>query len=379
MSNSATDDDDVLFPKMFEIFNTNWMHILICICGGTCCFLPLILGTKSFLEDSTLRYSLTSEGYFKDSSVASIALAFPIIVDLIFDNLISLNKWMNGKPTQQKPHLNTAEKLVLLLGINAVPFVSLLPTDTPDLALIYGCCHKFRIVIVTGIMIIALCRYDKKFWRMSATIAFLLCSTFAEVTSLFIGNMVAKDSHDPLFRNMEYAIIIFIWSPVILFCASNLRWLFLIPYDRMISGKKGPNLLRRNDSGLYFATIWVLMSLAGAVVLSAVMGTYHSIRFFDTSALMITNYLFLSLELVITVFAMHSFKYENIGGLVSDPFYLYFNPLFTPVCHRLAYSTFMTMTIFSYSAIFFIRPFRTLSLIRRTRTYVTFPMSSAHH
>ena len=305
-------------PHIVDILNSNLTHIFMLIIGGTCCFLPLLLGIKSYLEESTLLTSLTSGGYFRDSSTASLALALPMFLDLLVDFYNQLRRNRKQKVEKQRLCLNGLEKFVLLGGINAVPFVSLLPKDTSNLALILACCHNFRITIVGGIIITSLCRYNRKFWSTSVTITFIVVLSLAEVMSVFVGNIMVKDKHDPLYRNMQYVAIVFTWSPIVLLMVCNIRWLAAV----INSWLKSSDHVRVKDSHLYFTMVWVFATISGIIALLINAVLYRTFDKIDEKALLLNNLIFLCFELVVTVFLMRMYKSDSVQGLVSHPIFV---------------------------------------------------------
>lgn len=317
MMNFSWVDDIDHVPYVRDVLNSNLTHVFLCIVGGSCCFLPLLLGVKSYLEDSTLFSSIASGGYFRDSSTASLALALPMTLDLIIDFYNRLSRNQHEKVGKQRLCLNSLEKFVLLGGINSVPFISFLPRDTPNLALKLACGHNFRLTIVGGIIMTSLCRYNRKFWSASVTITFVIVLSLAEVMSVFIGNIFAKDKHDPLYQNMQYVAVAFTWSPILLLMACNIRWLASIAHTWLKFSSKLSDHMRVKDCNLYFTMFWVFASIGGIFALLINSVLYRTFDKLDEKALLLNNLIFLCFELVITVFLMRMFKSNSVQGLVS--------------------------------------------------------------
>ena len=316
-----------VFSLIGRFLSLNVTQVTLCFLGGLACYLPLIVGVISNLEDTTLRRSLSSGYYFRDSSLASLTLAIPILIDILLDLTTSITKkrGMAHNCSTAPCCLNNIEKFLLLGGIISVPMTAFLPYDVQDLGLIYFCSKKYQTVVVTGVVMISLCRNSPKFWSVTNTIIFLVVLSTATSSSVFFRNNTLKNPHDLGNVKLELVCTAFQWAPILFLIFCNVRWL-IIP-SKFASGRKHSTSSdgiitdkdRQYESHLYFTTVWVLTTIVGMVYLMVMTGIYFTDDKFDEEALLVNNLIFLSFELSITVFLMRIVKSDVVQGLVSCP------------------------------------------------------------
>lgn len=301
-----------------RIVNSNLTHVLICFAGGLLSFLPLAIGLTSNLEDSTLKNSLSSGYYFRDSSMASLALAIPISVDIILDVTTLFSKKRKIRGPESQICLNNIEKCMLLIGITSIPLTSYLPYDLPNIGLVFFCCQKFQLVIVAGIVMTSLCRNNKEFWTVANTITFLIILGIATSMSIFARNASLGDPENNVRKGLNLACVFLSLVPIFYLIYCNIRWLTdVIRTERKCS----PHLTgrdRQSDSHIFFTMIWVITTLIGMILQALINGVYLNVDHFDSKALLMNNLIFLCFELSITVFLMRVVKSDVVHGLVSS-------------------------------------------------------------
>ena len=309
-----------------HILTLNVTHISICFVGGLCSFLPLSVGIDSNFENTIMRQSLSSGYYFRDSSMASLTLAIPLLIDILLDltttfssfSTFSKKKGLGRSDNRGPCCLNNIEKFMLLVGIISVPLTAFLPYDQTDLGIIFYCCKKYQMVIVSGVVMISLCRNNVKFWTVNNTVIFLIVLSSATSLSTFLRD---RSLRDPSRNNskLEVACACFQWAPIVCLVIYNLRWLSVVAfnYNDRVNYTPGDNN-RQSDVDLYFTTVWVLTTTLGMVFLIVLSGTYTTDDKFDVIALLVNNLIFLSFELSITVFLMRIVKSDVVQGLVSS-------------------------------------------------------------
>lgn len=306
-----------LSSSIIPIMNSNMTHVLMCFAGGLLSFLPLLIGLKSNFEDSTLKNSLSSRYYFRDSSMASLALAIPISIDIILDMTTMFAKKRKICAIESQICLNNIEKCVLLIGITSIPLTAFLPYDLPNIGLAFFCCQKFQLVIVAGIVMTSLCRNNKEFWTVSNTIAFHFILGSATSISIFARNASLSNPDDQVRKRLNMACIFFSTAPIVYLIYCNIRWLT----EAIRAERKGSARLtgsdRQSDSHIFFTMIWVVTTLIGMILQALINGVYLNVDHFDSKALLMNNLIFLCFELSITVFLMRVVKSDVVLGLVS--------------------------------------------------------------
>lgn len=174
---------------------TNGIHCTICYVGGACCLLPILLFPQSNVEDSVLRASLP-ERTIRDSSIAVIALAFPLVMDIIADILNSLLN--NDKVCKQtKPLLTNLEKLLFLIGTIVVPMTSYSQTNSPNWAYMYLCCSQCQKTMAGGAICISLSRYNPQYFNVNLTYFLLIILVTGTIFGAFTDNylLIPDRSH----------------------------------------------------------------------------------------------------------------------------------------------------------------------------------------
>jgi hypothetical protein len=308
----------VFTSSITQIVNSNLTHVLICFAGGLLSFLPLVIGLKSNLEDSTLKNSLSSGYYFRDSSMASLALAIPISIDIVLDvtTLFAKKRKICGPESQMC--LNNIEKCLLLIGITSIPLTSFLPYDLPNIGLVFFCCQKFQLVIVAGIVMTSLCRNNKKFWTAPSTITFLIILGSATSMSIFARNASLSRPDDRVRQGLNLACVFTSLAPICYLIYCNIRWLTDVIRTERKCSPHVTGMDRKSDSHIFFTTIWVITTLIGMILQALIHGVYLNVDHFDSKALLMNNLIFLCFELSITVFLMRVVKSDVLHGLVSS-------------------------------------------------------------
>ena len=312
---------DTAFPCI-KILGCNTIHLAICFLGGFCCFLPLIFGVKSNMEETLLRSSLTNGRYFRDSSVASIAMATPLTLEIIIDLVIRLVRRIGIISTdgaKSQTSLNNIEKFLCQIGIIVVPLTAFLPDDLSNLTLIFICCNKCQSFIIGATVMISICRSNRNLWSITWTLTFLLLMTFAQITSTFSLNTAVDERHDPFNNSMVVASNISTFMAVAVLLGWSFHSLF---YQFCKSYREAQpdetNSERHNRSNAIFSMCWLAIIIAGIAYLIAISSVYGSIEKWTGFALLLNNVAYLTLELSITILTMRMVKSDVVKSLVSS-------------------------------------------------------------
>jgi hypothetical protein len=308
-----------------QVLSSNLLHVLICCLGGLCCFLPLFGDTPSYLEDTTLKRSLT-RGTFRDSSVASLALASPLALDILMDVGISLVKKIRVIPTEPltpQTCLNNVEKTLCLVGIIVVPITAFVP-DYDNLALVFVCCNKCQSFVVGATVMTSICRCNRNRWTVISTLTFLLLLIFAQITSTFSLNTSVSSKNNAVNNNLVSAADICTMMAVSLMLLCSVQSLFTLSCQAY-NDIKTVKLIRPNETGserhsrnyVFFSICWLAIFIVGVVFLIAISQSYGSIIHFNETALLLNSITYLSFELAITILTMRMVKFDVVKGLVS--------------------------------------------------------------
>lgn len=309
-----------------QVLSSNLLHIAICCLGGLCCFLPLVRNSASNLEDTTLKHSLTTGNSFRDSSVASLALASPLALDILMDVGISLIKRIRVTPTESltpQTCLNNLEKTLCLIGIIVVPITAFLP-DYNNFALIFVCCNKCQSFVVGATVMTSICRCNRNTWSVISTLTFLLLLIFAQITSTFSLNASVGVNSSDFNGKMVIAADICTMIAVAIILLCSIQSLFYL-CRRAYHDMKTVKLIRPNETTserhsrnyVFFSICWLSIFIVGVVFLVAISQSYGSIIHFNETALLLNSITYLSFELAITILTMRMVKFDVVKGLVS--------------------------------------------------------------
>jgi hypothetical protein len=239
--------------------NPAFHHCLLWL-GALLCFVPAMVGPRSpVTEDTPLGEALASAySLFRDTSVAQLTLAAPILLDFLLDCLTHKTPLKaRSNDASSRPHalddaddinpviLGNRSKLTLLVGFILVPVVSFIVSSvdsgdyaSPDpghLALIYVCSRKASEIIVFCEFCYCLRSINGKFWPWSTTSLSVLSFITGGVLSVFslsgvcIG--VSSEAH-PASTAPFVISALMMYIPVLVMACCSFRWMYLVALKR---------------------------------------------------------------------------------------------------------------------------------------------------
>ena len=151
---------------------------MVTVVSGILSFLPMLMDSTSYMEHpySPLEAAVYGDdnNLFNGASIASLTLAVPILLDCLLDMLLKVHAWTRDKFKQvaaknlgdNKTDIMTdVEKLIFLVGVNIVPVVHFLPSGSVQhMALFVQCCLRCQLMLVGGVVMASLCRFDKRYF-----------------------------------------------------------------------------------------------------------------------------------------------------------------------------------------------------------------------
>ena len=307
---------------------TNGIQCSIVILGGIGCLLPISMYPTSFVEDCTLRNALP-EQRIRDSSIAVIALVFPLVLDIVTE---MINSVISGRKDekllmQTKPLLNNMEKLLFLFGTVIVPMNACLLTNSPRWAYTYLCSQQCQFTFTGGAVCISFCRYNPDYWPVRKTYLILTLLSSGTLMGAFSDNYLLTPPPSPVIKYFNTLSYFFILSASILLVYCSLRWLtrfipkFFKSLPLLISKADPCTKYSKSDvdlqAPLLFPIMYVVTTLVAAGCLVLMETVYNGAQNYDTKALYIHNLAFLAYLLFITYGSMRMMKYEVVQGLVS--------------------------------------------------------------
>lgn len=311
----------------YRFLCSNAFHLMLCILGGFLCFLPLALRVSSNFEKSIMRLSLADGNHFRDSSVASLALALPLALDIVIDLGISLIRRMRVIPTESTSiitSLNSFEKALCLIGIIIVPLTAFLPKSDGNFGLIFVCCNKCQSFIVGATVMTSFSRCNHDVFSNVTTVAFLFLFMFAQTSSTFALNASVGENPSDFNNNLLLAgnHLTMIAASIVLICSIR-SLIILISQARSESNRlksAQPNETsreRHSKSHIFFRICWMTVFIVGTVLLIALSNKVGSIEKFNEEALVLNSGIYFTFELAITILTMRMVKFDVVKGLVS--------------------------------------------------------------
>jgi hypothetical protein len=318
-----------------KIFDSNNFYLIFCFISGLCCFLPLLLGIKSNLEERPGRHSIGSSVEFSYSSTASIALVIPLFIDVSLDILSSVDQSPSAVKKRIMPSsrdarynfLNITERIMLLLGVAILPMVVFVPTTNSNLALIYVCCCKCQLSWVGGTLSLSLRRYNKEYFPNSFAFVALLNLGFGLVAGAFIDNIYAVEPISKFIFFLDKVAYGLTLIPALMFICYSSRWIFLVchgpsKWDDILFCYSKFRPRRHANPPLtlehtFFPMVYTFCGAVMIVLLIVLFTMAPRIENYNHTSLLLNNLPFLVFILLVSILSMIMVKFEVVQGLVS--------------------------------------------------------------
>lgn len=329
-------------PNIRRYFSTNTTLTALCVFGSVTCFIPVVLGHFEF-EQSVLHEALTSDKN-RDLAVAVLSLVAPMFVEIVFEFINNFSVGAKSKKLRmhmRESLLNPFEQFLLMCGIMSVAIVAFLPADTHHLVSIYLCLGRFRILLVGGVVITSLYRYDKKIWTARISYSSLLLAITSCASGAYADN---QGPHNTPSRKIADAALLF-GIGLCMFCA--FKWFYInipppcvfrtnIPcvfpikckiHDTDVMGSQsnaGPGKL-----AIMFPFLYILSVTMCGVYLAATVQSYPNVTF-NVNWFFFSNLGCVVYLLFLLTISDRMTKYEIVQGLVREsyPYVLYCTVLF---------------------------------------------------
>jgi hypothetical protein len=292
------------------VVSTGSNQIWLCFAAGACCFTPLLLHPSNNQGRVVLEFALTSHQN-RDSAVAALALTAPIFVEItseIILNFLRTNDAMKSDILIEQECLNWSERLILVCGMITIPIAAFLPSDTANLVDVYSCLRKCRAMLVTGAIIISLCRYNPTIWSVRVTYLILLLLAAGTIIGAFAALIDAAATIG--------SALFFTGVGVLFFC--NARWIHSVlpklTEAMSLSAKEIP--LQEECTAGITDILFQLYYILSFTLISVMLIATHS-HTYSPSALLYHNLAFLLYMLLITYISKRKMKSKVVQGLVS--------------------------------------------------------------
>ena len=191
-------NDDVTIYQRFKLFfNSRNAHFLIIAIGGIMCFLPVLLGIKSNLENSSLADALSSTEA-KLSGVVSLTLCLPLTIDLFIDNVqnyflrtFSKNRYLRKEVTNKNLGIDVIDRFEVIMVIiaNFVTYIVMfLPEETKNIALLFSCSRRCYFLLIFGSVSCSFNRYSNEDFPTLIISFMLVFFAIGSVSGVFSNN-----------------------------------------------------------------------------------------------------------------------------------------------------------------------------------------------
>ena len=223
-------EDFKIIKRFILLLSSRNAHLLIVAFGGILCFLPVLLGMESNLENSSVANALSSTEA-KLSGVVSLTLCLPLIVDLFIDNVqnfflrsVSKNRYFRNDKNLGIDVIDRFEVTLVIIA-NLISYtVMFLPDKTKNIALIFCCARRCYFLLICGSVTCSFNRYSNRDFPALLISFLLVICVVGSVAGVFANNL---DPNGKGVMNNYYSRINYIFtysvfcSIVILSC----RWL----------------------------------------------------------------------------------------------------------------------------------------------------------
>jgi hypothetical protein len=305
----------------------NLIQVGISFVGGLCCLLPLLCQASNY-EGLRLRSELSSTMY-RDSAMMIIALVIPIALDTLAD-IVDFFSRKKLRLHKTGTFFNTNERIVFLCGMLVCPLTVLLSDDTHDLAFIYVCTNKSRLMMSYGVLVASLCRYKKEYWSIRNTYIMLFLMGAGSICGAFFNNMYIKDVTDTkgIPEKIVWLAFCGILTAGFIFFGCSARWLFVVVYPKVkIFSLTEPHERVKVPDNSYFPLIFNVAAVLSVILIIFLHGYYWGLHTHKSNALFLNNMAYIFYLIAFYFVMIRMVKYEVMQGLVSQS-HISFNTAF---------------------------------------------------
>lgn len=266
----------------------------------------------------------------RDSAIAALALTAPIVMELAAEFVLSCIRRNDAKKADVLPDqelLNPTERLVLVFGILTIPIAALMPSEILNLVYVDTCLRKCRSMLVTGVIIVSLCRNDPQIWSVRITYLVLVLLVVGAVTGAFAADVKITKSIGTAFYTCGITVFFF----------CNARWVYSVLPElskvlTLSNAVQGISLREESAAGIteiLFMLLYIGTITTVTMILIAVNVIFPGIGFFTPNAAFYNNIAFVLYLLFMMYISKRKMKYKMLQGLVRSPSYAFTEILFT--------------------------------------------------
>jgi uncharacterized protein YhhL (DUF1145 family) len=314
--------------KITDTLGSSAEHISVTILGALLCFLPIILGIPSQLEDTPLGAMLRGEsGHLsKTGAAVAISLAVPLLFDTLLDYTLSYLKIRKDKASKRletfdQPSFNNAERITFLSSIILPSIGLLLPPSTPKIALVFNCMHKAQIMLLFGSIASSMSRFSPQFFPAKVTSFYLLFFTFGSVLGSFVVNDPSTGPMSPL--NLVRNICLYGFAG--LFLLQSFVWLrhaVLNHFEKMRLTHAFAHDWRHSDLTLTFEIIHIVITIVHYISFAVLQGTVGTLANHTDRTYFFVLVPSILYEVILTVCSIQFAKHSTLQRLVRLEVYL---------------------------------------------------------
>jgi hypothetical protein len=310
----------ILSPTPFENLTTNGLQTAICLIGCLCCFLPAAIGPHLEFEFTVLESAFTSERN-RNLSIAALALTAPIFIEIAAD--YCTNIFVGDKSKRIRMHVRESllkpyEQFLLTCSILSVPTIAFLPSHTHHIVTTYFCFTRSRILLVSGLVVISVSRFDKKFWTKEITYVVLCLLTTSSVTGSYADNLGLENT---VMTKVADAVLI---AGIGIFCLCSCKWFYYsVPIVLRMKSKihdvhtsanqNSPGIAEQH---LAFPLLYISSANMSALFVVATMKSFPT-GIMDADWFFINNLGYVTYLIFLLTITERMAKYEVLQGLVS--------------------------------------------------------------
>jgi hypothetical protein len=281
------------------------------------CFLPFMINSPSYIEDTPLRKALDSnESLYRDSCVAQLALLLPIVSDIIIDIFPVESNKASLTMTTRRTGIFTAisSRINVILGTILMSIPAFVPKSMPNLAILYLCCRRSSQTLLYWEYVWSLVMVDPENWPFNTFLFFASILCVGEILSVFSVNSMAMNDGKvtPLFVISRLLLYI----PV---AAAYLNCIRTLLRKSSVSNDKDDG--DHNDSYrqeyMFIQRAFVATILFVSTIYIIITAVYWRVYTIDDMAMFVYNLMCIVYELAVIIFATQNLKFEVYVNMVS--------------------------------------------------------------
>jgi hypothetical protein len=305
--------------RSFRNSSTDAKQMNCCLFIGFSCLIPLCFANINASEynGSNLQIAVTSLRN-RDSAITAIALAVPILLELMIEKLISV--FIKDKPESDKLRvkhalLNRIERFAIACGLLTIPMTAFLPQSLPNLVNVYLCLRRCRFVLIGGAVTVSLYRLDKNFFTMLKTCFIIILVAIGSVSGCYAENFCDLRGNNYIVIRELGNLCYLLASFTTIFCIA--KWLAFVVTAKW-RGSTASEEYNDTDLKTVLPILYIITTGTGIIILATANRINPEADRYTASSLFYHHMGLILFLIFLISLSERAMKYEIIRGLVSQ-------------------------------------------------------------